>query len=550
MVYKIATGIVLTLWLMSCKKNPIFTTHYKPISKNKNRTTKPINDSLISNYIVKNQYYTEYSDLIKTFYQKRNYDYIWVSKEGLTDRAALFFNLLSNAENTSDFTIDSLNAFYNYIISDSIPERSKDSLKNLELKTTLRFFDFAKKEWAGSNQEIARKMEWFIPVKKLYYDQILETFVVKNTDTSLLFKAPVYSQYELLRLHLSKYHALASDSTVKLLKPSFKAHVLGDSSIEIRQIKAKLALFQDYDAKKDTSQKFDTLFQKAVMKFQSRNGLTIDGKIGKAMIAELNVSFQHRKEQIMINMERCKWVPFELTGDYLLVNIPEFKLYVYENNKLSWNTNVVVGKATNKTIIFNGNLKYVVLNPYWTVTSNIFQKEMVPHLRKNPNYAASNNMELTKGTNFTELIDPNTINWFSKSSRYSGYTMRQKPGPNNSLGKVKFIFPNHYSIYLHDTPAKSLFKESSRSFSHGCIRVENPEKLALFLLRNQKGWDKQRLEKAWVQPHEQYIALKDSVPVIIAYFTAWVDDEGELNFRKDIYGHDKRMAKMLLFNKY
>jgi L,D-transpeptidase YcbB len=229
---------------------------------------------------------------------------------------------------------------------------------------------------------------------------------------------------------------------------------------------------------------------------------------------------------MLINLERLRWVPEEVTGDYLLVNIPQFKLHVYEKGKLAWSMNVVVGSLQHNTVIFNGDLKYIVFSPYWNVPVSIVKNEIMPGIKKNKNYIASHNMEITS---------------------YSGSipNVRQKPGANNSLGKVKFLFPNSYNIYLHDTPAKSLFGETSRAFSHGCIRLGEPMKLAEFLLRNDSTWTKQNIQKAMDAGKEKYVTLSKTIPVFIGYFTAWVDSEGLLNFRDDVYGHDAKLAEKM-----
>jgi murein L,D-transpeptidase YcbB/YkuD len=187
---------------------------------------------------------------------------------------------------------------------------------------------------------------------------------------------------------------------------------------------------------------------------------------------------------------------------------------------------VVVGKEGHNTVIFTGNLKYIVFSPYWNVPTSIVRNEVLPGMKRNKNYIASHNMEITG---------------------YSGNLpiVRQKPGPKNSLGRVKFLFPNSYNIYLHDTPSKSLFSENSRAFSHGCIRLGEPAKLAQFLLRKDSSWTDEKIQKAINSGKEQYVTLKNPVPVYIGYFTAFVDRKGRLNFRDDIYGHDERMGKMM-----
>jgi murein L,D-transpeptidase YcbB/YkuD len=222
-----------------------------------------------------------------------------------------------------------------------------------------------------------------------------------------------------------------------------------------------------------------------------------------------------------MNMERIRWVPAQPTTDYLVVNIPEFRLHVYERGQYQWSSSVVVGTAANHTVIFTGNLRQIVFSPYWNVPPSILKNEILPAIARNPNYLARNNME-----------------WYAGG-------VRQKPGPGNALGKVKFLFPNNYKIYLHDTPSKSLFSEQRRTFSHGCIRVSEPTKLAQFVLRNDENWDSVKIVKAMNAGKEQFYSVKDPIPVYIVYFTAWVDRDGKLNFRDDVYGHDKRMKARL-----
>jgi murein L,D-transpeptidase YcbB/YkuD len=192
-----------------------------------------------------------------------------------------------------------------------------------------------------------------------------------------------------------------------------------------------------------------------------------------------------------------------------------------EKDSMVFSCNVVVGKSTNKTVIFRGDMKYVVFSPYWNVPNSIINKEILPAMRRNPNYLAKHNME------------------------YNGGKIRQKPGPNNSLGLVKFLFPNSFNIYLHDTPSKSLFNEDKRAFSHGCIRVAEPFQLAKYLLRHDGNWTEEKIRAAMNSGNEQYVTLKKTVPVYLVYFTAFVDPRGKLNFRDDIYGRDTELKKML-----
>jgi murein L,D-transpeptidase YcbB/YkuD len=247
-----------------------------------------------------------------------------------------------------------------------------------------------------------------------------------------------------------------------------------------------------------------------------------DGVIGKNMIQEMNTPVEKRIEQLVVNMERCRWVPFSLEGEYMVVNIPSYKLYVYRNDSLLWDMNVVTGKPLSKTVIFNGDLKYVVFSPYWNVPPSILQDDVIPGIKRDSSYLEKHNMEIVDNV------------------------IREKPGPNNSLGRVKFLFPNSYNIYLHDTPSKSLFNENSRAFSHGCIRLAEPKKLAMYLLRNDSTWTEMKIDSAMNAGEEKWVRLKETVPVFIAYFTAWVDRKGKLNLRPDIYKNDDRLVDMML----
>ena len=238
------------------------------------------------------------------------------------------------------------------------------------------------------------------------------------------------------------------------------------------------------------------------------------------------MSVDDRIKKLLINLERMRWVPKQPERDLIIVNIPEFRLHVFENAGKLFSIKIVVGKAANNTVIFTGQLKHVVFSPYWNVPPSIVRNEILPALNRNRNYLSKMNMEQTGSSGGLPVI-------------------RQKPGSANALGKVKFIFPNSYNIYFHDTPSKSLFNQEARAFSHGCIRLAEPVKLATYLLRNQPEWTTQKMNVAMSSSIEKWVPLKQSLPVFITYFTAWVDSEGLLNFRKDIYGHDERLAKQL-----
>jgi murein L,D-transpeptidase YcbB/YkuD len=225
-------------------------------------------------------------------------------------------------------------------------------------------------------------------------------------------------------------------------------------------------------------------------------------------------------------MGRMQWMINEPKGQMIVVNIPEFILHVKNGKQKVFDMNVVVGKEGHNTMMFTGNLNQVVFSPYWNLPSSIVEKEIVPSINRNANYLAENNMEIVSNDGPLPVI-------------------RQLPGPKNSLGKVKFLFPNSFDIYFHDTPSKSLFNKDKRAYSHGCIRLSDPVKMANYLLQNDNQWTPEKIDEAMNSGTEKYVKLKNAVPVLITYYTAWVDDNGLLHFAEDIYGHDKKvMAKM------
>ncbi len=248
--------------------------------------------------------------------------------------------------------------------------------------------------------------------------------------------------------------------------------------------------------------------------------------IGQGFLKAINTTPQQRLRTLLVNMERLRWVPDMVAPDLLLVNIPEFRLHVFEGGKEVLSMDVVVGATATRTVIFSDTLSTVVFSPTWTVPMSIVRNEILPAMAKDPNYLRKKGMEKIGGSAKNPII-------------------RQKPGASNALGRVKFLFPNSYSIYLHDTPSKSFFAREQRAFSHGCIRVSKPKELAEYLLRNDGTWTSTKIHKAMFDGKETFVKLKEKRPVTIGYFTAWVEQDGQLNFRDDVYGLDLRLGNEL-----
>jgi murein L,D-transpeptidase YcbB/YkuD len=481
-----------------------------------------LDSAAMEKFIVTNALNDSLANRMRSFYNSRNYEYGWFFKDGVAEYASTFWEMQKDYISYSgDSTLynPQLSQLVDSVSSANYKFNASDSnVLKTELMLSSQFFRYARRAYQGSNQLDAKDLDWFIPRKKIDVVALLDS-LIQNKGKNVQQYEPVNRQYNLLKNYLLKYYTIKKNGGWQKIpeKNSFKA---GDSSATITLIKKRLLLEDDL-AQNDTTPVFDTATRNAIKNFQHRYGLKEDGVANASVINEMNTPVDTFIHKVLINMERIRWVPAQPTTDYLLINIPEFRLHVFEKGNYHWSMNVVVGSTVHNTVIFNGTLKYIVFSPYWNVPPSILKNEILPGIRRNKNYLAAHNME------------------------WNGNTVRQKPGPQNSLGLVKFLFPNSYNIYLHDTPSKSLFNENKRAFSHGCIRLGEPKKLALFLLRNEKTWDSTKIVKAMNAGKEQYVTLPEPVPVFVGYFTAWVDRNGKLNFRDDLYGHDKKMSDRL-----
>ncbi len=291
---------------------------------------------------------------------------------------------------------------------------------------------------------------------------------------------------------------------------------------------------------------FDEAVESAVKRFQRRHGLRADGVVGQATRSALNVPVEKRIEQIEINMERCRWLPKELGPRYVLINTAAFDLRIVEDGIARWTSRVIVGRDYRRTPVFSDEMTYIVFNPYWHVPPTIALKDILPSVRKDPTYLGRKGIKVIMGWGTeTRETDPGTIDWSSVGTSGLKYRFRQDPGPENSLGQIKFMFPNKFHIYLHDTPAKELFEKPERAFSSGCIRVEKPLELAEYLLRGSPQWNRGRILDILKTSKELTVPMPEPIPVHLLYWTASVDEEGLVNFRQDVYQRDQRLRDAL-----
>lgn len=460
-----------------------------------------------------------YKKQVVSLYEKNNYDFIWYDKKGRKETADVIYNKINNLSQEGV----QAKLPYKETLDILLQKASAKPDVDTELFLSNYYFFYVNKTLQGIDSTKMKELEWYLPRKKQTYVGYLDSLLV---NPKLIDKNEhQIEQYYKLKNVLKKYRdieqkggwdSIAAPADFVSIKP-------GDSSEVVAKIRTRLFLTGDI-TEDSGRQLYGFALQQAVLKYKKRNGFTLDKIILPKHIDDMNVPISERIKTIVVNMERCRWIPTDLSKakEFIFVNIPSYRLNYYKEGKVALNCNVVVGSTMNKTVIFSGMMSYIVFSPYWNVTPNIIKTEILPAMKKDKNYLANHNMEWNNGA------------------------VRQKPGPRNSLGLVKFLFPNTNNIYLHDTPSKSLFNSEKRAFSHGCIRVEKPKELANLILENDPHWTPEKIDEAMHKKKENWWTLKDKIPVYIGYFTAVVDQDGNINFYKDIYEKDAQLAAMLV----
>jgi murein L,D-transpeptidase YcbB/YkuD len=356
---------------------------------------------------------------------------------------------------------------------------------------------------------------------------------------SLQELTPAHLQYTGLRDALAKYREIAQRGGWPAVPADLKVKP-GQRHPGVVSLAKRLAASGDYRGTIDEQNPvYGPDLQEAVKRFQRRHGLEPDAVIGRAVVAQMNVPAEARVSQIALNLERWRWLPRDLGERHVLVNVPEYRLEVWEGQRVPLSMRVVVGKKDTPTPIFADDMTYVVFSPYWNVPPDIVKNETIPSALRDPAFLQRTNMEVLDKAGKT--VDPSSVD----IEDVGEYRFRQRPGSSNSLGLVKFMFPNSYNVYLHDTPADSLFARATRSFSHGCVRVEQPEQLAQYVLRDQPQWTPERISEAMRSGVEKSVKLSSPLPVYLGYWTARVSADGIVQFRDDLYAIDARQMTLL-----
>ena len=481
---------------------------------------------------------------LQQFYEARNYQPVWTHTDSQRTQLETVLAFLATAE---DEGLDRHDYLLHHLTQ--LAESPSHSRHELEFLTTLSLLQFSSDLYRGRFTAAKIDPDWYI--SQPYFDAV--SFLSEAIDTDNLQHflenlAPEIPSYRLLRDALAKYRALVARQISWQHIP--RTHLIrpNDTHPIIPLIRKRIAQAFDIHSKteynlalskeNETSQRYDIDLVNAIKAFQFQHGLNTDGLIGENTLNALNKTPLEKVQQLRINMERLRWLPRDLGNRYLLVNIAGFQLAAIENNQYILDMRIIVGRNYRSTPSFHSRITHLVVNPFWNIPTSIARKDLLPKQQKNPNYFSSLNIKVYPNYAYnSEPINPDTIDWTAIGSGFP-YTLRQDPGHQNALGTIKFMLPNRFSIYLHDTPSKELFDKDIRTFSSGCIRLEKPLQLARFTLRDDTSIE--MLKEQISSGKTIQINLPDPLPTYIVYLTTWVDSQNKIHYSPDTYERDKR----------
>lgn len=484
--------------------------------------------------------FSDYKHLFTAAYEAVNYAPMWLEGDGVSSQAKGVLAALEASErkglDPADYDASKWPERLEALKKDGDVEKA-----NFDAALTIEAMRYISDLHIGRVNPKQFKFGIDAEIKKYDLPQFLTQQVIHAADvqTVLAEVEPPYNGYQRTEDALEHYLDLEKQGDGAPVPTVSKSVGVGDAYPGVVALVARLRLLGDMPAGGEIEE-YNEAVADGVKHFQSRHGLTADGKLGAGTVRELNTPLKDRVEQLGFALERWRWMPPDFPQPPVVVNIPEFRLRAFEpGQKVGLAMNVVVGKAApTQTPVFTDNIRFIVLRPYWNVPQSIVRSSVIPGIsRQGPAYLTKQRMEVTGGGE--DLI---------AGLRSGRYSVRQLPGPKNSLGLIKIMFPNTYNVYLHSTPATELFSQSRRDFSHGCIRLEQPAAMAAFLLRNQDDgkWTTAAVQKAMDSgPDNQTINLKTPVPVLILYATAVIDEDGTVHFFDDIYGHDRSLKAVL-----
>lgn len=469
----------------------------------------------------------------------------WKSIENLGQMYYVLHNIYKEGLNPEDYHLSAIDKLTDKIIlSDTA---SITDISNLEFLLADSFRLLSQRLAAGKTDAETIDPEWKASrrVVSIDWQTFIDSSLLNNRIIENLQKlTPGHREYSNLKKALLQYLLIEKDGGWGMFTTDLPKLEKGMCHPDIVLLRNRLAFAQGYfENGPEDSNLFDQVLYEQVILFQERNGLTADGVVGKSTVEAMNITVEARIASIEANLERWRWLSDDLGNRYITVNIANFELQVIENGDIIFSSKVIVGRSPRKTPVFSSVMTYMVLNPDWTVPPTILNADIIPSVIKNPDYLAEKNLKILR-IDGTE-VDPKSIDWTKIVTDGFPYRIHQEPGPENALGKVKFMFPNKYSVYIHDTPNHRLFGSTDRSFSSGCIRVNKPLDLVACLMKDYPEWTTAQIKTFIDQGKERTVKLLNPIEVHIVYLTAWASNDGTVSFRKDVYGRDQPLIAAL-----
>ena len=494
---------------------------------------------------------------LKRFYKQLLFLPAWMHEKGPSSAAKGLF-----AAMREDFTLDPRSRLYNDAReferqAQALYENGSTFLQKMEMefkitmlyKAYTDYAYFGSINWGAFQARIVNlkvngvSTEWVLHRPDVDPIGMVEKALLgADLKKELQDAVPTAYHYRALQRALKHYMAIESEGGWAPVKLNTRKLDPGKRDPGVYSLRERLSVTGEYRgcSESDEDDRYDSCLVEALKRFQTRNGLKADGVVGPATLRKLNIPVSQRITTIRLNLDRIKWLNPRQPHRHIIINIPFFTLYFEEDGKLVTSIRVITGKPNHPTPIFSDEVEMIVLNPYWNVPKSIIQKEMIPKLLRNPYALKREGIQIYSGWGKdAKVINPASVNWAKyRYSKHVPYRFAQLPGYKNALGKIKFLFPNKFSVYMHDTPTKHLFLKNKRAFSHGCVRLQEPKKL-LETFASFEPIDMEKSEKILKGKKNVYMKLKEKVPVDIIYLTAWVDYDGHLQFRDDVYHYDE-----------
>jgi murein L,D-transpeptidase YcbB/YkuD len=491
---------------------------------------------------------------VARFYQRVGYRPVWTGPDGLLPHGELLLETITMASTAGldleDYLRPALDTAWIAIThgNDHHPSDTMAPYIQLDIILTERIIRYAKHLYQGRVMPEQIYQSWLAQKRSTprdIPDELAQSVNADCFDAYIESLHPQSKDYQRLRNALLRYEKIRQSGGWLPIDPGPTLR-LGDTGPRVAMLKYRLKTTADgFDQAPIENDRFDERVTLAVKHFQHRHGLKEDGLVGRETLAELNVPVEKRIDQLQLSMERWRWYPDSFGDRYLMVNIPAFTLTIVESGHPMDSIRVIVGKKNRQTPIMSDQMTYIEFNPYWNIPQKIARKDILPKVKHDPAYLAEQGIRVFDSWDKNaQALDPSGIDWNNLSTGYFPYRLRQDPSRRNALGLIKFMFPNPHSIYIHDTPGKSLFSRQDRTFSSGCVRIEAPLTLAYDLL-NDQGWNRDRLNAVTARKQPVSVILDSPIPVHLVYFTAWVDEDQTVYFHKDIYGHDARLFQAL-----